>query len=148
MLTAKGEELDKLRGFQLGVDDYVTKPFSFAEMTARVRAVLTRSRHRPQSDQQMTSADLVINFEHRRVTLQGRPVDLTPTEYRLLELLARRADRPVPLEALLSAAWGPEYAGEVEHVKHYIWSLRRKIEADPGNPKHIVTERGYGYRFQ
>jgi len=148
MLTAKDEEIDKLRGFRLGVDDYVTKPFSFAELTARVGAVLARATRSPESARQMASDDLTIDFDQRHVTVAGRPADLTPTEYHLLETLARHAQRTVPSEQLLAEVWGPEYAGEIDHVKHYIWSLRKKIEADPGDPKHILTERGFGYRFE
>ncbi|MEK7325362.1 MAG: response regulator transcription factor, partial [Chloroflexota bacterium] len=148
MLTAKGEEIDKLRGFRLGVDDYVTKPFSFAELTARVGAVLARATHPPALTHNVTSGDLTIDFDERRVMIAGRPVDLTPTEYHLLETLARHANRTVPTETLLVDVWGPEYGGEVEHVKHFIWALRKKIETDPGNPQHILTERGFGYRFE
>jgi DNA-binding response OmpR family regulator len=148
MLTAKGEEFDKLRGFRLGVDDYVTKPFSFAELVARVGAVLTRAQFAQVATHQLTTGDLVIDFDQKRVSIADRLIDLTPTEYRLLETLARRAQRTVPAETLLSEVWGPEYAGEVEHVKHYIWTLRSKIEIDPGDPKHILTERGFGYRFE
>ena len=148
MLTAKGEEIDKLRGFHLGVDDYVTKPFSFAELTARVGAVLARAAHGPALTHSLTSGDLMIDFDNRRVTLGGQPVELTPIEYRLLENLARRPHRTLPTETLLTEVWGPEYAGEAEHVKHYVWTLRKKIEADPGDPKHILTERGFGYRFE
>ncbi len=148
MLTAKGEEIDKLRGFRLGVDDYVTKPFSFAELVARVGAVLARAAHAPASAYSLTSGDLTIDFDERRVTVAGHPVDLTPTEYHLLETLARHTNRTVPAETLLVKVWGPEYAGEVEHVKHFIWTLRKKIEADPGDPKHLITERGFGYRFE
>lgn len=148
MLTAKGEEIDKLRGFRLGVDDYVTKPFSFAELTARVGAVLARAVLAPGSIHRATSGDLSIDFDQHRVTLAGRSIDLTPTEYRLLETLARHAHRTVSAEQLLAEVWGPEYAGEVEHVKHYIWALRKKIETDPGDPQHIITARGFGYRFE
>jgi len=148
MLTAKGEEFDKLRGFRLGVDDYVTKPFSFAELTARVGAVLARAIHAPASMHRVTSGDVTIDFDQRRVTIAGRMIDLTPTEYHLLELLARHAHHTVPTERLLVDVWGSAYTGEVEHVKHYIWALRKKIEADPGDPKHLITERGFGYRFE
>lgn len=146
-LTAKDEEMDKLRGFRLGVDDYVTKPFSFAELTARIGAVLARSQGTI-SRQGISSGDLHIDFAQRRVTVAGAPIELTPTEYRLLEVLARHPHRPIPTEMLLQKVWGPAYAGESEHVKHYIWSLRKKIEADPGDPRHILTERGYGYRLE
>jgi two-component system KDP operon response regulator KdpE len=148
LLTAKGEEFDKLRGFRLGVDDYVTKPFSFAELVARVGAVLTRAQFAQAPTHSLTSGDLLIEFDQKHVTAAGRPVDLTPTEYRLLEALARHPQRTVPAETLLAEVWGPEYAGAVEHVKHYIWTLRSKIEVDPGDPKHILTERGFGYRFE
>jgi len=148
LLTAKGEEVDKLRGFHLGVDDYVTKPFSFAELAARVGAVLARGRHPKIKAHTVSSDNLTIDFDQRRVTVGGLPVEMTPIEYRMLEILARNATRTVPAEALLAEVWGPQYAGEIEHVKHYIWSLRKKIEADPGDPKHLITERGFGYRFE
>ena len=148
LLTAKGEEFDKLRGFRLGVDDYVTKPFSFAELVARVGALLTRAQFAQVATHRLTSGDLLIDFDQKRVTRADRLIELTPTEYRLLETLARYPNRTVPAETLLSEVWGLEYAGEVEHVKHYIWTLRSKIEVDPGDPKHILTERGFGYRFE
>ncbi|MBI5877290.1 MAG: response regulator transcription factor [Chloroflexi bacterium] len=148
MLTAKGTEIDKLRGFRLGVDDYVTKPFSFAELMARVGAVLARVERGRRPTHRLTSGDLTIDFDQRRVSVAGRAVELTPTEYRLLELLAHHAKRPVPSETLLEQVWGAEYAGEIEHVKHFIWTLRKKIEADPGDPKHLITERGFGYRLE
>jgi two-component system KDP operon response regulator KdpE len=148
LLTAKGEEFDKLRGFRLGVDDYVTKPFSFAELVARVGAVLTRTQFAQAPTHSLTSGDLSIDFDQKHATVADRPIDLTPTEYRLLETLARHAHRTVPAETLLTEVWGPEYAGEVEHVKHYIWTLRSKLEVDPGDPRHIITERGFGYRFE
>ena len=148
MLTAKSEEVDKLRGFHLGVDDYVTKPFSFAELVARVNAVLARSGQLASPDHQVKSGDITVDFDQRRITIDDKIVDLSPTEYRLLETLARHAQRTVPTEQLLKEVWGPEYRGEIEHVKRYIWSLRKKVERDPGNPQHILTERGFGYRFE
>jgi DNA-binding response OmpR family regulator len=148
LLTAKNEEVDKLRGFRLGVDDYVSKPFSFAELTARVGAVLARADHAVPLGRSLTSGELTIEFDRHRVTVGGQPAELTPTEYRLLEALARRAHRTVPVETLLAEVWGQAYAGEAEHVKHYIWTLRQKIEADPGDPQHVLTERGFGYRFE
>ncbi len=148
LLTAKNQEFDKLRGFRLGVDDYVTKPFSFAEIVARINAVMSRYRRTPDSALQYSSGELTIDFALRRVTLRNEVIELTPTEYRLLEVLARKANRTVPTERLLTEVWGAEYAGELDHVKHYIWALRKKIEADPGNPRHLVTERGFGYRFE
>jgi two-component system KDP operon response regulator KdpE len=148
MLTAKGEEYDKLHGFHLGADDFVTKPFSFAEVAARIGAVLSRIHPDPAPLNQATSGELTIDFNQRRVMVAGEPVDLTPTEYRLLETLARNADRTISTDKLLVDVWGPQYAGEAKHVKHYIWTLRKKIESDPGDPRHILTERGFGYRFE
>jgi two-component system KDP operon response regulator KdpE len=148
MLTAKGEEFDKLRGFRLGVDDYVTKPFLFTELTARIGAVLARATRAVAPAHSLKSGDLTIDFDERRVTVAGRTVMLTPTEYRLLETLARHPNRTIPTETLLEQVWGTQYAGEAEHVKHYIWALRKKIEADPGDPKHLIAERGFGYRFE
>ncbi len=148
MLTAKGAEIDKLRGFRLGVDDYVTKPFSFAELTARVGAVLARSQRINSHAHEMTSGNLTIEFDRHQVTVANRTVELTPIEYRLLETLASHANRTIPTETLLLEVWGPQYAGEIDHVKHFIWTLRNKIEVDPGDPKHLITERGFGYRFE
>jgi two-component system KDP operon response regulator KdpE len=148
MLTAKEQELDKLRGFNLGVDDYVTKPFSFAELTARIGAVLSRSRKSSTSSQVIKSVDLVVDLDRHRVAKAGKTITLSPTEYRLLEVLVAHPNRTVPAETLLNEVWGSEYSGELEHVKHYIWLLRKKIETDPGNPQHILTDRGFGYRFE
>ena len=148
MLTAKGEEFDKLRGFRLGIDDYVTKPFSFTELAARAGAVLARASNASSASHCVTSGDLVIDLDERRVTVAGCAVTLTPTEYRLLETLARHPHRTIPTETLLEQVWGAEYAGEAEHVKHYIWTLRKKIEADPGDPKHLIAERGFGYHLE
>ena len=148
LLTAKDEELDKLRGFRLGVDDYVTKPFSFAELTARVGAVLARVRPGALSQHKVASGNLIIDLDTHLVAMNGRAIELTPTEYRLLALLAEHSPRTKKKKKLLLDVWGPEYAGEIKHVKHYIWALRQKIEADPGDPQHILTERGFGYRFE
>ncbi|MCZ7665301.1 MAG: response regulator transcription factor [Thermoleophilia bacterium] len=148
MLTAKSEEVDKLRGFSLGVDDYVTKPFSFAELTARIGAVLGRARAASTPDTRIASGDLVIDLARQEVTRAGERVELTPTEFRLLEALAREARRTLSTDQLVEQVWGYRYAGETEHVKHYVWSLRRKLERDPGDPRHVLTVRGFGYRFE
>jgi two-component system alkaline phosphatase synthesis response regulator PhoP len=148
MLTAKGEEIDKLRGFHLGVDDYVLKPFSFAEVVARIHALLARTHRNSGKTRHLTTGDLTIDFDQHKVTVGKNIVELTPTEYRLLETLARQAFRTLPTEQLVLQVWGESYLGEVEHVKRYIWALRKKIERDPGDPRHILTERGFGYRFE
>jgi len=148
MLTAKTEEMDKLRGFRLGVDDYVTKPFSFAELTARISAVLARAVGPSTSNARIETGEIAVDLDKREVTRNGERVDLTPTEFKLLEALVRETGRTLPTGLLVEQVWGDRYAGETEHVKHYIWSLRRKIEWDPGDPQHILTVRGFGYRFK
>ena len=146
MLTAKSEERDRLRGFHLGVDDYVIKPFSFAELAARVKAILARSRHiRSISEPQtIICRNLTIDLAERRVTRDGEAVHLTPTEFHLLAILAEHPGRAFPSDALLARVWGDE-TYDVENVKRYIHYLRQKLEADPDNPELIVTERGFGY---
>lgn len=148
MLTAKGEEIDKLRGFHLGVDDYVLKPFSFAEVVARIHALLARTHRNAIKGHHFSAGDLSIDFDQHKVSVGKDIVELTPTEYRLLETLARQAYHTIPTEQLVVQVWGESYTGEVEHVKRYIWALRKKIEHDPGDPRHILTERGFGYRFE
>lgn len=148
MLTAKEEEADKVKGFECGADDYVTKPFSFAELTARVGAVLHRARRgKPAEVPRVYIFDeLVVDVDHKEVSVQGQPVDLTPTEFELLVCLAENAGRTVTHERLLARVWGDEYV-DTGYVKRYIWYLRRKIERDPSNPEYIITERGFGYRL-
>lgn len=149
MLTAKDKEADALKGFQCGVDDYVTKPFSFSELTARVKAVLLRTRKAPPDKQRRVYVfdQLVVDADNSQVTLRGKPVSLTPTEFQLLRTLAENAGRILSHEQLLSQVWGPEYVGETGYVKRYIWYLRQKIEDDPGDPQYILTERGFGYKL-
>ena len=149
MLTAKDKEADTLKGFQCGVDDYVTKPFSFAELTARVKAILVRTRKAPPDKKRRVHVfdELVVDADNSQVTLRGKPVSLTPTEFQLLLTLAENAGRILSHEQLLSHVWGPEYVGETGYVKRYIWYLRQKIEDDPSNPQYILTERGFGYKL-
>lgn len=147
MLTAKGEEQDKIRGLQLGADDYVTKPFSAPELLARVEAVLRRSRlaELPTTQPAFTHGDLVINFSTCQVMLQGKEVHLTPTEYRLLHCLAINAGKVVTHEDLLTQVWGPEYREEFEGLRMFISRLRHKIEEDPQQPGYILNRPGIGY---
>jgi len=148
MLTAKEDERDKVKGFECGADDYVTKPFSFAELTARVGAVLHRARRGiPAKAPRIYIFDeLEVDVDHKEVSVRGRPVDLTPTEFELLVCLAENAGRTVTHEQLLARVWGDEYI-DIGYVKRYIWHLRRKIERDPSNPEYITTDRGFGYRL-
>jgi two-component system KDP operon response regulator KdpE len=149
MLTARDAEADRLRGFELGVDDYVTKPFSLAELNARVRALLARAA-RTSSDgtpPPVVVGDLVVDFGARRVLKNGEPLQLTPTEYRLLALLAENVGRTLGHEQLLERVWGPEYVDEPGYVKRYIWYVRQKVEDDPAHPRYVETVRGFGYRL-
>jgi two-component system KDP operon response regulator KdpE len=148
IVSAKAAEKDILYGFRLGVDDYVVKPFSFAELVARVGAVLNRSKRAENHSAFVESGELAIDLRRKHVMIEGQKIELTPTEYRLLASLARYANKTIPTDMLLSEVWGPEYAGEIKHVKQFIWSLRKKIEDNPNAPKHLITRRGFGYRFE
>lgn len=149
LLTAKSTEVDKLRGFQLGVDDYVTKPFSFPELTARIQAVLSRTR-RP-SDQAERNllyfGDFTLDLDRREARRENQVIPLTPTEFRLLEYLVRHKGRAISEEELSQQVWGDYYQGERSAVRRYIWMLRQKFEQDPSAPVWIRTVRGFGYRL-
>jgi two-component system KDP operon response regulator KdpE len=149
MLTAKGEEMDKVKGLELGADDYITKPFSHLELFARIKAVLRRAELPPpiSAAPSFSVGELAINFESRTVTLRGRPIKLTPTEYNLLYHLVRNAGRVLAHETLLAKVWGDEYRNDVDYLKVYVSRLRNKLEDNPDRPHFILTERGLGYRF-
>ena len=149
LLTGKGEEQDKLRGFRLGVDDYVTKPFSFAELAARVSAVLVRTQRSGEAErpQGFRCGELDIDLHSHVVALSGQEVKLTPTEFRLLRCLVESAGRVLSPDFILEQVWGPEYTDAIGYVRRYIWYLRQKIEPDPANPRYVITERDFGYRF-
>jgi len=148
MLTAKGEEDDRVRGLELGADDYVTKPFSPRELVSRVRAVLRRTES-ASSIHGLTEVDerLKLDFDRREIWVEGELVKLRPTEYRLLYHLVQNAGWVISHDQLLSKVWGYEYRDEPHYVRLYINYLRKKLEKDPSNPKYILTERGVGYRF-
>ena len=149
MLTAKGEEEDRVRGLELGADDYVTKPFSPRELVSRVRAVLRRTESASGSTHGLIEVDerLKLDFDRREVWVDGELVKLRPTEYRLLYHLVQNAGWVVSHDQLLAKVWGYEYRDEPHYVRLYINYLRKKLEEDPSNPKYILTERGVGYRF-
>lgn len=149
ILSRKTSESDKLRGFTLGVDDYITKPFSYAELLARINAVLNRTRRGTGTLENILIVDdLMIDLNRREVRLDSKLVDLTPTEFRLLEILARRHGKAVSEEELTKQMWG-DYRHEGSTIlRRYIWSLRSKLEEDPANPKWIVTVRGFGYMLE
>ena len=148
LLTARGEELDQVRGLELGADDYVVKPVRHLALLARIKAVLRRAELPPpvQALSDFEAGGLAINFQNHQVTLQGQPVKLTPVEYKLLYHLVRNAGRLMTHQALLSHVWGEEYGATTDHLKVFISRLRAKIEPH-GGPRYIETERGLGYRF-
>ncbi|HLZ10138.1 MAG TPA: response regulator transcription factor [Chloroflexota bacterium] len=149
ILTAKGEEVDKVKGLELGADDYLTKPFGVPELLARIKAVLRRTRVAPAQKLEpiFNLATFSVNFAQRRVVANGKDVKLSPTEYKLLYELVTNAGRVVLHQDLLAKVWGREYRDETEYLRVYIRYLRQKIEEDPSQPKLILTEPGVGYRF-
>mgnify|MGYP000439320640 CR=1 FL=1 len=148
-LTAKTSEADKLRGFKLGVDDYLTKPFSFAELTARIQAVLARARRAAVSSVHhlVQVGDLVIDLDRREVRRGDDIIPLTPTEYRLIEYLSRYPQRAVSEAELVEGVWGDYRSEDTAALRRYIWLLRQKVEPDPTQPRIILTVRGFGYRL-
>ncbi len=149
MLTARGEEDDRVRGLELGADDYITKPFSPRELVSRVKAALRRTEGATGSMHGLIEVDdrLKIDFDRREIWLEGKLVKLRPTEYRLLYHLVQNAGWVVSHDQLLQKVWGYEYRDEPHYVRLYINYLRQKLEKDPSDPKYILTERGVGYRF-
>lgn len=150
MLTAKGDENDKVYGLELGADDYVTKPFGPRELSSRIKAVLRRADMPSSSPEQAIlkiDDNLSVDFNQREVIVKGNRIKLRPTEYRLLYHLIENAGWTVPHDQLLAKVWGYEYRDEAHYVRLYVNYLREKIEEDPSNPHYILTERGVGYRF-
>ncbi len=149
MLTAKGDDVDKIVGLELGADDYMTKPFKTRELIARVRAVLRLLHHRADSIPRcLHFGPLEIDLDGRTATLAGELVDLTPKEYDLLAYLASNPGRVFGRDTLLERVWGFEYAGESRTVDVHIQRLRQKIEANPHEPSFLVTVRNIGYKFE
>ncbi len=149
ILTVRGEEIDKVRGLELGADDYIVKPFSHMELLARVKAVLRRS-HVPElkeAEKPIIGPNLSIDFASRTVTRGDKKSKLTPTEFNLLQCLVRNEGKVLTHNALLTKVWGEEYTDSSEYLKVYMQRLRDKIEADPSNPKILISERGVGYKF-
>ena len=147
MLTAKVREADILRGFEMGADDYITKPFSAKELLARIRAVLKRVKGEvpASAESEINVGDLKIDLARRRVMLAGRDIRLTPTEYSLLHELATHCNQVMLHEQLLTTIWGAEYRNDLDYLRAYIHYLRQKLEADPSNPKIILSSPGVGY---
>ena len=151
MLTAKGDDMDKILGLEYGADDYVTKPFNILEVKARIKAVIRRSKNRreePVKSNTVTSGDMVIEMDSRRVFISGKEVNLTAKEFDLLELLISNPNKVFNRENLLDLVWGTDYPGDVRTVDVHVRRLREKIEANPSDPKYIHTKWGVGYFFQ
>ena len=150
MLTAAAQERDKVRGLRGGADDYITKPFSGEEFLARVEAALRRATTSPEITESSVYQDseVTIDYPKHEVAVRGRPVELTPTEFRLLGTLTENAGRVLSQDQLLDRVWGQDYVESADVVRLYIGYLRRKIERDPSNPKLIETSRGFGYRYK
>lgn len=149
MLTARGEDGDKLVGFESGADDYVTKPFNIMELKARVRALLRRAAGTQRSEGKTISAgDIVLNTEERTAEKAGRSVELTAKEYDLVELLMRNPRRVYSRENLMNVVWGYSYGGDYRTVDVHIRRLREKLETDPAQPEYILTKWGVGYYFK
>lgn len=151
MLTAKGDDMDKILGLEYGADDYITKPFNILEVKARIKVILRRSSKQVSEKQQqrvITSGGLKIDCESRRVHIDGKEVNLTAKEFDLVELLITNPEKVYSREKLLNTVWGYDYPGDVRTVDVHIRRLREKIESNPGDPKYIHTKWGVGYYFQ
>jgi two-component system, OmpR family, KDP operon response regulator KdpE len=148
VLSVRGSEKDKVAALDAGADDYVTKPFGMEELLARIRAALRRAPPAEGAPKVLSLEGVEIDLGARRITARGREVRLTPKEFDLLSYLVANPNVTIPHERLLRAVWGPEYGNEVEYLRVFVNQLRKKIEANPARPKHILTEPWVGYRFE
>ncbi|MCP4603435.1 MAG: response regulator transcription factor [Proteobacteria bacterium] len=148
MLTAKGEEIDIVRGLELGADDYVTKPFRLSELLARINASLRRKKQFDKSIEQLSFGEVTVDFAARTVSVQNEPISLTTRELDLLYFLISKEGKAVDRQGILNQVWGFDYYGTDRTVDNFINRLRQKLEPDPNSPKHFLTVRGVGYRFQ
>lgn len=149
MLTVRDQEFDKVKGLELGADDYITKPFSHVELLARVKAVLRRSNvpEPEKAEEPLVIGKILIDFTARSVHVDGEEVKLTPTEYNLLNLLTRNIGRVMPHHVLLEKVWGADYSDVTDYLKVYIQRLRVKLGDEPQDPRIILSERGVGYKL-
>lgn len=151
MLTAKGEDMDKILGLEYGADDYITKPFNILEVKARIKAIMRRNSRKKQEDNGAKAIEkrgLRLETEGRNVTINGKEISLTAKEFDLLELLASNPNKVYSREQLLNIVWGYEYPGDVRTVDVHVRRLREKIEPNPGDPRYVLTKWGVGYYFK
>ena len=148
MLTAKGDDMDKILGLEYGADDYITKPFNILEVKARIKAIMRRTEKKSAQNRVVQAGDLVMDCEARRVVIAGKEVNLTAKEFDVLELLLFNPNKVYSRENLLNIVWGYEYPGDVRTVDVHIRRLREKIETNPSDPKYVHTKWGVGYYFQ
>lgn len=149
VLSALGEEPDKVKALNIGADDYLAKPFGVTELLARVQAVMRRAHWQPtpKAEDRLIRGELIADLQGHHVTVRGEPVDMTPTEFNLLVLFMQNAGKVLTHQAILQQVWGPEYGQETEYLRVYAGRLRQKIERDPANPQYLRTEHGVGYCF-
>ena len=150
ILTALGEEADKVHAFDMGADDYLTKPFGTGELLGRVKAVLRRTRwaEAPSDTEKIIRGEIIANIERHEVSVRGEILKLTPTEFDLLIYMMQHAGKTLSHRLILQNVWGPEYGEEAEYLRVYMGKLRQKIEIDPLKPEYLLTERGIGYFFK
>lgn len=147
VLSARHGSSDKVQALDAGADDYITKPFGLDELLARLR-VLLRRRIEPGEDiTVVTTSSFTVDLDKRQITKSGMDVRMTPTEWNILDILLRNPDKLITQQQLLTEVWGPAYAKEANYLRVYMAQLRRKLETEPGNPRHLITEPGMGYRF-
>lgn len=148
MLTAKGDDMDKILGLEYGADDYITKPFNILEVKARIKAIMRRMQKREAAPSVMVFEDLKINEEYRRVLVKDREINFTSREFEVLELLASAPGKVYSREELLKTIWGEDYPGDVRTVDVHVRRLREKLERNPSEPRYVRTKWGTGYYFQ
>jgi two-component system, OmpR family, KDP operon response regulator KdpE len=147
VLSAMGEEAEKVKALELGADDYMTKPFGMEELFARIRSLLRRAAGATSAAPVFVAGDLSVNFDRREVTVEGQPVKLTPTEYDLLKYMIEHAGKVLTHRILLQELWGQAYVDQAQYLRVFVGQLRKKIEKHPGRPRFILTDPGVGYRF-
>ena len=150
MLTAKGDDMDKILGLEYGADDYITKPFNILEVKARIKAIMRRmgqKEKKPEADKIIEQSDMKLDCEGRRVFISGKEINLTAKEFELLELMIKTPNKVYSREGLLKLVWGEDYPGDVRTVDVHIRSLREKIEKSPSEPRYVHTKWGVGYYF-